>query len=113
MYFLNEFGGFDTITFNPISSIELEQENAIFESYLDCADDVIANDGTGAKGKGIINQSARDVYEVTSKFADTYQSRLWLREFLKSPEKYVRTTIQGEQEIFSKKILIRLWKLRT
>ncbi len=106
MYFQNEYGGFDTITFTQLSSIDIAQENAVFESFLDCADAVIANDGTGAKGKGIINQSARDVFEVTSKFADSYQSRLWLREFLTSPEKYVRHTIQGESEIFSKVILV-------
>jgi hypothetical protein len=106
MYFQNEFGGFDTITFNPVDNIEIEQENAIFESFLDCADDVIDTTGLGTKGKGIINQTARDVFEVTSKFADTYQSRKWLREFLTSPEKYVRTTIEGESEIFSKVIVV-------
>ncbi len=105
-YFLNEFGGFDTITMSQLSSIELEQDNSIFESFLDCEDETISNEGNGAKGKAIINQTANDVFEVTSKFVDTYQSRLWLREFLTSPEKYVRKTIGDESEVFSKIIVV-------
>lgn len=105
-YFLNEFGGFDTITMAQLSSIELEQESSIFESFLDCEDAVIDTTGLGAKGKSVVNQTANDVFEVTGKFVDSYQSRLWLREFITSPERYVRKTIGSENEIFSKIIVL-------
>jgi len=103
-YFLNEWGGYDTITMSQINSIELQQETSIFDGFLDCDDDMVSH--TGSKGKGIVNQSARDVFEATSSFLDTYQARLWLREFLTSPIKYIRTTIGNESEIFSKIVLL-------
>lgn len=100
-YFLNEFGGYDTILFSQIDAIELNQENAIFESFLDC-DETDALRG----GKEVVDTNAGDIYTVVSKFPYTYQSRLWLREFIASPRKYIRATIEGQDEIFSKVLLV-------
>ena len=78
-YFLNEFGAFDSLLFSELDSIDLEQEFAVFEQFLDCDDSALNG------GKTMTDVSSRDVFNVTSKFVNNYQSRLWLREFLKSP----------------------------
>jgi len=100
-YFLNEFGAYDTILFNNIQSINLEQEFSIKESFTDCSE----NDAL-LSGKDIINQSAFDVYTVVSKFANTYQNRLWIRQFMMSPKKYVRGEIFEQDSIFYKAIVL-------
>lgn len=100
-YFLNEYGGFDVILFSQIDAIELQQSNAVFESFIDCEEEE-----TSRTGKDKINQIAGDVYTVTSKFPNEYKSRLWLREFLSSPEQFIKKTITGEPEIFTKVIVL-------
>lgn len=101
-YFLNEFGGYDTILFTQVSNISLEQQYSIFEEFLDC-------DDTNAirAAKGVIDQSASDVFTVTSKFTNDYLTRRWLREFLVSPIKVIKTAIQtDENETFSKVLFV-------
>lgn len=100
-YFLNEYGGRDAILFTQVDTIQLEQEKAVFESFLDCED---PNALFG--GKSTVDQTANDVFEVTSKFVNDYQTGRWIREFLTSPQKAVRTTIQGESEILSNVIVL-------
>ncbi len=100
-YFLNEFGAYDTILFNNIQSINLEQEFSIKESFTDCSE----NDALQS-GKDIIGQSAFDVFTVVSKFANTYENRLWIRQFMMSPKKYVRGSIFEQDDIFYKSIVL-------
>ena len=100
-YFLNEFGAYDTILFNNIQSINLEQEFSIKESFTDCSE----NDALQS-GKDIIAQSAFDIYTVVSKFANTYENRLWIRQFMMSPKKYVRGNILQQDDIFHKAIVL-------
>jgi hypothetical protein len=100
-YFLNEFGAYDTILFNNIQSINLEQEFSIKESFTDCSQ----NDALQS-GKDVIGQSAFDVFTVVSKFANTYENRLWIRQFMMSPKKYVRGSIFEQDDIFYKSIVL-------
>ena len=100
-YFLNEFGGYDTILFQQVDSIEIQQNKGVFESFIDCEE----NDALRS-GKDIIDQSARDVYTVTSKFVNEYQTRKWLREFITSPKKYVNVNIEGNDDTFEKVIVL-------
>lgn len=100
-YFLNEFGGIDTILFQQVQQIELSNSFSVVEQYTDCA----SNDALES-GANIINQSAFDVYTITSKFTNDYETRLWLRQFIASPQKWVRANIIGNDDVFSKVIAL-------
>lgn len=100
-YFLNEYGAYDTILFNHVQEVGLEQDFSIVEQYTDCA----LNNALES-GQNVITQTAFDRYTVVSKFANDYQTRLWLRQFMMSPIKYVRGKLLGQDEIFYKAIAI-------
>ena len=53
----------------------------------------------------MLNNSAFDVYTVTSKYVVDYKDREWLRQAIMSPSKYVTFSIDGKK-IFSKAILL-------
>ena len=100
-YFLNEFGGIDTILMQTVTQIELQQEFAFTESFVDCE----KNDAVES-GIDTINQEAFDVFTITSRFTNDYETRLWLRQAIMSPKKWIRTTIPGQDSIFYKIIAL-------
>lgn len=93
-YFLNPYGGYDTITFTQVLNAEIESEYAIFERFTSCE-----SENTWTSGREKVNQSAFEVFEANSFFVNNYQNREWLKEFLASPIKYVRQSIEGVEII--------------
>jgi hypothetical protein len=86
--------------FTQVDAIELSESNAVFQQFTDCE-----QEDTLRTGKKIIDQTVDDVYSVTSKFLDNYETRRWIREFISSPIKAVKMKVQNETEILSKVIV--------
>lgn len=97
--FLNEYGGYDTILFESVNTVELRSEYSIFESFIGCGGDSLRN------GKDLLNNKAFDVFTATSKYFVDYEDREWLRQFIISPLKYAKFKVDGK-EMFSKVILL-------
>lgn len=97
--FLNEFGAYDNIFLERISSVNLQMEQSIFESFIGCGGDGVL------KGKEVLNNSAFEVFTATSKFSYDYEDREWLRQFIMSPKKFAKFTIDGK-EFFSKVVFL-------
>ena len=95
LYFLNEFGGYDTLLLQSLNTTELRQEFSVFESFIGCGGDVLAN------GKGVLGNSAFDVFTATADFSNNYKNRKWLRQAIMAAKKYAQFSIDGE-DIFSK-----------
>ncbi len=95
--FLNEYGAYDTIQFTQIDDIVFQNSNAVFESFLD---DEETDSLRG--GQDVVDKFSNDVYTVTSKFTNDYESIAWLREFLNSPKKYIRASIDGQDKKINK-----------
>lgn len=100
-YFLNEFGGIDTMLMNKVTNVELNQSFATTESFIDCEKNEALESGVD-----VLNQEAFDVFTVTSKFTNDYETRLWLRQAIMSPKKWIRATIEGQDDIFYKVIAL-------
>jgi len=95
--FLNEYGGYDTIAFTQVDDISFSSSNTVFESFLDAEE---TNSLRG--GQDVIDQFSNNVYTVTSKFVNDYKSIAWIKEFLKSPKKYIRASIDGQEKKINK-----------
>jgi len=100
-YFLNEYGGYDTILFTQVDAIELAQSNAVFQQFTDCEEE-----DTLRTGKKIVDQTANDFYTVTSKFTDNYITRKWIREFLSSPIKSVKMKVEADEDTILSKVIV-------
>lgn len=95
--FLNEYGGYDTVLFSRVDAIEFQSSNAVFESFLDASMENALNGG-----QDIVDLNNNDVYTVTSKFVNDYKSIAWIKEFLNSPKKYIRASVDGQEKKINK-----------
>lgn len=84
-YFLNEFGGFDTMLFTQLNTLSIGVENSLFDEFSDCE-----QVDTFETGQQLTNINASRSYVVNSKFVRKYDSEQWIEQFLKSPVKYAR-----------------------
>lgn len=80
-YFLNELGGFDTILFNCLQESDLMLSGTEFISYEQCGGDLLKG------GKQALDTTSYEVFKVTTRFLNNYNSINWFREFLKSPRR--------------------------
>ena len=94
-YFLNEKGGFDTIRLNCEQDRTLNLESVDICSIEKCEGDILKG------GKAEANRKAFETYTVFTKFNSEYLDLDWLRQFLKSPIRYVRE----DGKIFKIKLL--------
>jgi hypothetical protein len=95
--FLNEYGAYDTMQFTQIDDIVFQNSNAVFESFLEPQ-----QEDSLRGGQDIVDQFSNDVYTVTSKFTNYYGSIAWIREFLNSPKKYIRSSVDGQEKKINK-----------
>lgn len=91
VYFLNEYGGFDTLEVETPKIVELESSSGIVNSYNACGYDLQA-------GMKEVNPIGSLLYTTMTLPIDARYQEEWFSEFINSPQKRAKILINGQEE---------------